>query len=242
MPYNLEKMNSLNGLEKISLVMDYIMTRAEINGLLPSITLEENISVAGVEKQDFEDIIYHLLKENILKNKETIWYEEVGQEDYKYTQSTNGSSYYVAINYDEFNKFQKKLINRINKLKFATGNKDKLIDENITGVSFDEDSGVLSIGNYSINIDLKNKKSFSHDVLFFLKRDFSKEADYFDIAEYIDGIDKTRYYKEKYYLKIYRACKDIQEKIKEQTKHKIEDFLTFNCSERGNVKINKKYL
>lgn len=228
-------MNSISALEKISLVMDFITTRAELGSLGSRIILREDMSMGGFTHQDLEAIINNLFEADLLKEKEMIRHED------RFGRSGYGFDYYATINYDAFDNFKKKLINRLNELKLNGNNENKV--NGITGVSFDENNGVLRIGNYSINIDLQNKKTLANDLLSFLKKDFNEEADYFDIANHITGgIDKIKYSKDKYHLKIFRACKDIQEKVKEQTKYKIEDFLLFNSSLRGSVKINPKYL
>ena len=55
-------------------------------------------------------------------------------------------------------------------------------------------------------------------------------------------MNKEEFEKGEYHLIIYRACQDIQDKVRQQTKYAIEDFLDFNSSKSGSVKINPKYL
>jgi hypothetical protein len=240
-------MKSLEGLEKIRRVMDYLITKAEINSLAPVITLEENKSIDGVEKQDFEDIIYRLIKEKILKDKETIWYEQYGPEN-DFIKETDGESYNITVNYEEFNKFSKELDIRIGEVKWTPPEIYQIKEKAMNGVDFNEENATLTIGTYSIQIDQKNKKTLAHNILSLFKNDFQKEIDYPDIFEDVEGMNmsikkhKDRYYEKHYYLKIYLACKDIQEKIQKKTEFKIKDFLIFNSSQTGRVKINKKYL
>lgn len=214
------------------LVLDYLKDRFELSGQNPEIYWSAQVIPKELPEGEYNVIIKNLIKDGVLEKPfqfpvyttEELW-------DYAYIS-----------NKEKFYDFCSKVTNRTKQLK--SGEKLEKNDKKTKGVSFN-DSGVLMIGDYSIDIDLKNKQSFAHRVLAFLKKEgFEKEAYYIDIAKEMDDAyeEESRYYKDKYYLNVYRACKDIQEKIQQQTKFTIEDFLGFNSSQDGSVKINSKYL
>jgi hypothetical protein len=230
--YNLEKMNSLGALEKILLVMDYIMARAEIGDLGLRIVLWEGyMSIRGVSYQDLRDIVDHLFAANILKDKEMILHKSLGE-----SRGWYGSDYYVTIDYDEFDKFRKNLTDRIKELKGGKQN-------NAGRLEFDEPNSILMINEYKIPIARRKEKTDEHDVLKWLFKDKNDECFYSELSESILEVDNEEYKNnQKYWQKFYGACERIQEKVSKATENSINDFLDFNSGIKGRVKINRKYI
>jgi len=226
-------MNSLGALEKISLVMDYIVSRAEISSLAPRIVLEENMSVGGVAKQDFKDIVRNLFEADILKDKKTV----EGQLSEEYLQFTESRYYYYAtIDYKEFDNFKKNLTNRIKELKGEKQN-------NVNRLEFDEPNSLLMINEYKIPIARRKEKTDEHAILKELFKDKNDECFYAELSESILEVDNEEYNSnQKYWQKFYGACVRIQEKVSKATENSINDFLDFNTGITGSVKINKKYI
>ncbi len=225
-------MTSVKALERIVFVMDEIKAFAEIKGLPLEIYLPDKKASDAFSQDDYQGVVSLLFDEKILSEEEMFHREHMPVEQY----------FFAKINYKKFDEFYEKVAGRIKELNPSPVIKETPIKEAISGVSFEEESGLLKIGDYSIKI---NPKTFAHNLLSFFKNDFTKEADYFEIAKYIDYTDDEdikKYYKDKYYLKIYRACKDVQEKIQRATKFKIDEFLIFDSKKTGSVKINEKYL
>lgn len=210
--------------------MEYILTRAEISNSGPRVILWEDASIKGLTMQDLKDIVNHLFVAGILRDKEMIVHKD------RYGRSGHWFDYYATINYDEFNKFNKKLNDRIKKLKEGER-------VNPGRLEFDEPNSLLIIKEYKIPIARRKEKTDEHAILKEIFKNKNDEYFYSELAEDILGIDQYEYAdNQKYWQKFYGACERIKEKVSKATENNISDFLDFNSGIKGSVKINKKYI
>jgi hypothetical protein len=112
---------------------------------------------------------------------------------------------------------------------------------------FDEDESVLRIGQHEIKIARQDKVTNEHKILknIFIDHEDNLEDDFYyaEIAKEEFGENKELYTKDKDNWKRYHsACKAINEKVREATDNKIKQFLIFNSTIIGKVRINPEYL
>jgi len=107
---------------------------------------------------------------------------------------------------------------------------------------FDEEKSILHLQGFKIPIAIQDRITNAHKILnhiFITNKDnLNDEFYYAEIAEKEFGEPD---YKRNWRM-FHTACQEIQEKIRRTTRNEIEDFLDFNSSKRGRVKINPKYL
>lgn len=103
-----------------------------------------------------------------------------------------------------------------------------------TGLSFDRDKSILTIGDKAVRITLKNDKPNAHYVLEYLfDHGVTERAHFSEIIE-------DKFLKERMdWRSVYRACQDIQEKVREQAQ--INDFLDTTTGKTGYTAINPLY-
>ena len=111
--------------------------------------------------------------------------------------------------------------------------------------NYDEETKTLTIGKYAIQIAKNDGDNNAHDIMTHIfvnnKDDLKIKFDDADIAGKMFGFDYNA--KDKYSHQPYSgACKRINNKIQLETNGRIKNFLDFNYSTRGYVKINQKYL
>jgi hypothetical protein len=109
---------------------------------------------------------------------------------------------------------------------------------------FDPQTSILYIKGNKVKIDKQNKITNAHKILKYIfidnKDNLKDDFYYAEIAE--DEFGELDYKSGKNSWRKYtRTCEVINEKITKQHKH-IKDFLKFNSSIKGRIKINKKYL
>lgn len=113
--------------------------------------------------------------------------------------------------------------------------------QDIKPLSFDDEKSILYFSRKEIRISIKkNGKTNGHYVLqhiFNSEEGLSQEYHYAEIAE---DTFCSEYREKTAWKKYYRACEDINEKIRKQTS--IDDFLVFTTGRTGLVRINEKYL
>ena len=110
---------------------------------------------------------------------------------------------------------------------------------------FDQKRSILWIKGQKIYINKQDKITNAHKILKYIFKDNKNNLDdeffYSEIAE--DEFEDLEYKQNHQGWERYRiACRNIQNKIKNQTNDTIKDFLIFNTGKKGRVKINKKYL
>lgn len=115
-------------------------------------------------------------------------------------------------------------IDRINEIEKLVSSKK---------LEFDSTSSILTIGETSVEISLKNDKTNSHYVL-----EYMFENDPFEQCFYTDILE-TKFFNEGDWRKIYRACNDIKEKVRKQLN--TEDFLEIKTGKSGWVRVNPLY-
>ncbi len=118
-------------------------------------------------------------------------------------------------------------------------------DEHDGETYFDEKRSVLYVKGEPIKINKQSRITNAHKILKYIfitnKDNLDDDFFYSEIAE--NEFHELEYGKSRRTSETYRlACREIQEKVRKQTKDKIEDFLIFNTGKAGFVKINKKYL
>jgi hypothetical protein len=224
MTYNLEKTNSLNGLEKISLVMDYLMTKTEINSRASSITLEENMTITGVDKQEFEDIVSRLVRDKVLKDKKTIWHEIIKRDNDEFVIDASGTSYFITINHDNFADFYKKLTDRIRELK---GEKSKT-----NRLDFDSAKAILYIDQHEIRVQKFSDQYHLLRIIFEDKKESLREWFFSEVIERYDSKDDSLKPK-----KFYNAVYQLNRKIAIETGIKNFFIITNQV-----FQVNKEYL
>lgn len=133
----------------------------------------------------------------------------------------------------------KKIHERLITLFLETCNKKQILPNTPKGVSFDPESSVLTVSGKAIEIKLKNDNPNSYYVLELMFKDEKKLEDRFYYSEMKDELLDTPL-GDKDWRAIYRACKDIQEKVRKATK--IEDFLIIKTGESGYIQVNSDYL
>ncbi len=112
---------------------------------------------------------------------------------------------------------------------------------------FNEAESILRIGEHEIKIARQDKVTNEHKILkniFIDHEDNLKDEFYYaEIAREEFGENKELYTKDKDNWKRYHsACKAINEKVREATDNKIKQFLIFNSTISGKVRINPEYL
>ena len=110
---------------------------------------------------------------------------------------------------------------------------------------FDEKKSVLYIKGEKVPINRQDKTTNAHKILkhiFITNKDNLKdEFFYSEIA--FDEFEDLEYKQDKKSWKKYVvACEKIKQKIVENTKNKIDNFLIFNTGQKGRIKLNFDYL
>lgn len=100
--------------------------------------------------------------------------------------------------------------------------------------TFDAEQSVLKIGSSPVRITLKNDKTNAHYVLEYIFRHGKA-----NVADYTDILREQFPNERMDWRGVYRACKDIENKVREQAN--IDDFLTTTTGKTGWVKINPLY-
>lgn len=110
---------------------------------------------------------------------------------------------------------------------------------------YDEEKRTLAIGNFTIIIAKNEGNNNAHEIMAYIfldKIDDSTAKFYYaEIAE--KRFEDSYNSKNKYAHQPYSgACKRINDKVKDETNGLINDFLIFNHSTLGYVRVNPKYL
>lgn len=126
--------------------------------------------------------------------------------------------------------------------EFYRKNKEQEISPVITKkqISFDKEKSILYINGEKILISRKNDKTNAHYILeyIFKNSECRSAKNYYSEMFDILGDNQENYLWKKYY----RACEDIREKIRKETKNHIDDFLIYTTGKTGFVQINPDYL
>lgn len=147
------------------------------------------------------------------------------------------------IDKKEFQTYLDKVYRKI--LPFLKVEETEEAQEEIKVKSYDEKNKILIIGNYKIRIAKNEGNNNAHEIMSHIfvdhKDDLSDKFDYSDIAEQRLGADYNA--EDKNAQQPYSgACKRINQTIKDQTNGEVKDFLIYNHSKLGYVKINPIYL
>jgi len=139
--------------------------------------------------------------------------------------------------------FMDKLYKKI--LPFLKVEEMEEAQEEIKVKSYDEENKILIIGKYQIKIAKNEGNNNAHEIMSHIfidhKDDLRDKFDYSDIAEQRLGADYDA--EDKNAHQPYSgACKRINQIIKDETNSEVKDFLIYNHSKLGYVKINPIYL
>lgn len=146
---------------------------------------------------------------------------------------------------DEFQGYLDKLFTKVipflPKEKVLVRKKVTRVKKVIPPLSFDAEKSTLILAGKQILVSVKkNEKTNGYYVLqhiFTAEEGLSQQYPYAEIAE--DAFESD--YEEKNdWKRYYRACKDINEKVRKSTGK--DDFLIFTTGRTGWVQVNKKYL
>lgn len=118
-------------------------------------------------------------------------------------------------------------------------------DEHDGETYFDDEKSILYVKGEKVIINLQDKITNAHKVLhhiFITNKGNLKDDFYFaEIAE--DEFQELDYKANPDNWKRYRrTCEYINDKIEEQTKNSIKDFMIFNSGRKAKVKVNQKYI
>ena len=111
--------------------------------------------------------------------------------------------------------------------------------------SYNEETQTLNIGKYQIKIAKNKGNNNAHEIMAYIfidkKADLAIEFFYADIAEQRFEADYDA--EDKNAQQPYSgACKRINQTVKDETNGEVKDFLIYNHSKLGSVRINPKYL
>lgn len=219
MSYQIENL-SLKSLEKIFLVLADIKYNMEIQNKTTWLEMGRVAGIDGVPKVEHRQIMQSLLEN-------TDFLKEIPY---------GGGDCCLDIKVEKFNQFLQKVSDRIKELKGTQTTKKA--SEEIKVKSYDEENKNLNIGNYKITISRRDNPNYGHFILhhiFTSPEGLNEEFPYKEIwKETIN--DSMKDFNGRSY---FRACGEIQNKIREDTNFTINDFLIFNSIR---VKINPKYL
>ena len=231
------KRMNLEGLEMTLAVMKDLRLEADITSCFDFWELDYHRSIDGVSEDYYRKVVDNLVRLEILGPKSYVEFEIVIRPDG--SEDCESCNKYSINKTKGFDGFYNDVITRINELKSSNQKQNSLVEKSIKGVCFDDEKSTLHIGDYNILIDLRGKRTIASNILASFENDFNEEMDYVDIIKYLDRNKDAS----QYYLTIYRNCTDINDKIQKQTKSKITDFFEkISASERGSLKVNKKYL
>lgn len=207
-------------------MLDDIRYNIEIQNRATWLDLGDVEGIDGVPMAEHRKIIITLLKSNFLIEKPTY-----GQ-----------GSCCIDVDIPKFVDFTNRVVGQINKLRGAQSVPDAPLSK---GLRFDKDRSLLIINGYEVKISTRDQKTVAHDILEYIFIDHEKNlGDEFFYSE----IAFDKFGDEKYtsnqtaWRKYHAACMDIQDKIRKASTDQIKDFLIYNASQKGRVKINEKYL
>lgn len=225
---------SFNSLEKYSIFLNFIRNKAELNNNFNFLCLgnEKDIQKQGIANLDFDvydSIFWSLVHDSVIT-------------DHLYADNGN---LFITLDRDKFYELCSDIDNGISNFyqpKIETPKEDDFTV--IKKLEFDSDVSILSVNDAQIKISLRNNHNMAHDILkHLLKADIGVEVFYSELVEEILGIDSQGYKErgDELWMKIYRGCDDIQNKVLKGTNYKIEDFLKYSTGIRGSVKVQEKY-
>lgn len=226
MSYNIENL-SLKSLEKMFLVLDDIRYNMEIQNKTSWLDMGRVAGVKGVPKSEHGRIMQSLLENTDFLGE--IYY--------------GGSNCCLDIKVEKFNQFLQKISDRINKLK--SEQTIKKAQEKIKVKSYDEENKILTIGNFKIKIAKNEGNNNAHEIMTHIfidnKDNLRGKFDYSVIAEKRFGANYKA--SDKYAQQPYSgACQRINQIIKDETNGNVKDFLIYNHSKLGDVRVNPNYL
>jgi len=222
MSYDTEKMSRTN-LSKILVVLNDVKSEFELSS--GKYFYYEVKGLKGVSELRHLKIINNLIARKIIRKRSILTFIYSFFKDFE-------NIYVMKIGKNFFNYYRKA------RIELDRRNKNlKAIKKTDLSLDFDTNKSVLSFRGYKVKISLKGDINNAHLVLEHL---FTAEAGLNHRYPYWEIAENT--FKEDFYnwRRYWRACKDIQEKVRKKTG--IEDFLKLTTGESGSVCINEKYL
>jgi hypothetical protein len=214
MSYDVKNLSTV-ALSKIVLVLDDIKLISELRNRKHSLLYKLG-NLANITKDEQESVLLRLLRDKTVKQISLV--------------SFLTDAYILRIDDDFFDFY--------NKAKIQLESGKKPINAIPSVLSFDQEKSILYLNSQAIEISKKNEKTNAHYILehiFNSDEGLKQQFSFWEIAE--DTFKDEEYDKPRKY---YRACGDIQDKVRDITG--IKDFLEFKSGRKGWVQINQKYL
>lgn len=118
-------------------------------------------------------------------------------------------------------------------------------DEHETETMFNDEKSILYVRGEPVFINIQDKITNAHKILHHIfitnKGNITDDFYFAEIAEDEFG-DLNYKAKPRNWKRYWRTCEYINQKIEEQTKDSIKDFLVFNTGKHAKIKINRQYL
>ena len=138
-------------------------------------------------------------------------------------------------------KVYKRILPFLKKDKKIAKRKRHVSKRTVKPLSFDVEKSTLHLTGKKIEISIKkNGRTNGHYVLLHLFTSEEGLRQSYPYAEIAEDTFKSEYEEKAAWKKYYRACVDINEKIRKQCG--IDDFLIFTTGRTGWTKVNEKYL
>jgi hypothetical protein len=230
MPYNIQKM-SRSALEEILLVLKNVKKGFKTSRKKKKIFHYEVGALEGVTKFQHLRIMNNLkssglIKERIVRTFFTSLFKEFQD------------VCIISLN-KEFKDFHKATKRRISELKSISKP-----EEEIKVKFYSERNRRLLLGKYRIQIARHEGNNNAHEIMAYIFTDNRENLEdkffYSEIAEKRFGAKYNS--KDKYAHQPYSgACERINEIVMRATDGKVKEFLKFNHSKIGHVKVNPKY-
>lgn len=138
-------------------------------------------------------------------------------------------------------KVYKKILPFLSKDRKVSKKKAPIPKRTVKPLSFDIEKSTLYLTGKKIEISIKkNGKTNGHYILLHLFTSEEGLTQSYPYAEIAEDTFNSEYEEKTAWKKYYRACGDVNEKIRKQTG--IDDFLHFTTGRTGWARVNEKYL
>ena len=137
------------------------------------------------------------------------------------------------------------LFDALDKERLMSDN-SKIKTKEVRQTYFNEAKSILFVLGEAVPISKNNKSTNAHKILkhIFITNRNNLEDDFFYSEMAMDEFGDLEYAdkSKNKWRRYYDICRDIQDKIIKHTEKSIDNFLVFECSKIGKVKINPTYL
>lgn len=227
MPYEVETLSPAS-LNKILLVLEDIKLSSELHNRRNFLFYKPE-GFVGVTKDEHETILAKLIKYGTIAETPLVSFLT------KYSLLRIGD-----IFFDFYVTVKSQLLKP--EIKPET---DEQLPEDLKVKFYDEEKRTLAIGNYTIPIAKHEGNNNAHEIMAYIfvdnKENLHEKFYYVDIAEKrfggeYDGKNKNAH------QPYSGACQRINQIVKDATDGKVKEFLDYNHSALGFVRVNPEYL